>query len=519
MQEQNPSPTLSAPAGSVSYSTRDSTYFASRQLKRVAGPWRLWALGVAAVISGEFSGWNLGLAVGGFWGLAIATGIITVMYLGLCFSLAEMGTAMPHAGAAYSFARTSMGPWGGFVTGMAENMAYIFTTAVIVFFTASYLSAIFTKADGTPMLPDWTWWLLLYAFFVSLNTIGAEMSFRFSLLITFVALAILTVFFIGSIPKIDFNAYAMDIAPTEDNSKFLPFGVLGIFTALPFAVWFYLGIECVPLAAEETNDPRKDMPKGILVGMGTLVVFALLTLFCNTSMAPGATALGASGEPVLEGFRTIFGTGRTILGMEMSTIFGLLAVAGLIASLHGIMFAYGRQIFSLSRAGYFPTSLSLTHSTFKTPHVALIAGAVLGFVVMLVIKLTSAENAGAIIGGKLLAMSVFGAMISYLLQMVSYAILKLKFPAMVRPYISPLGLGGALTAGLIAAVTLATLFITQTDYRYAAIGAAAWFLTGIAYFALHSRKNLVLAPEEEFALSTMTQTATPPPPPVGKLVT
>src|SRR5437762_2719598 len=127
-------------SGGVAYSSREQSYFDSRQLKRVAGPWKLWALAVAAVISGAFSGWNLGLAVAGFWGLAIATVIITAMYIALCLSLAEMGTAMPHTGGAYSFARTSMGPWGGFITGMAENMEYIFTTAVIIFFTGSYLS-------------------------------------------------------------------------------------------------------------------------------------------------------------------------------------------------------------------------------------------------------------------------------------------------------------------------------------------------------------------------------------------
>ena len=74
----------------------------------------LWALGVAAVISGDFSGWNIGLDVGGFGGLLIATLAITLMYIGLCYSIAEMSPAMPHTGGAYSFARSAMGPWGGY---------------------------------------------------------------------------------------------------------------------------------------------------------------------------------------------------------------------------------------------------------------------------------------------------------------------------------------------------------------------------------------------------------------------
>ncbi len=89
--------------------------------------WHLWAMGVGAVISGDFFGWNFGLRDGGFGGMLLAVGVMTAMYLGLCLSIAEMSAALPHAGGAYSFARTAMGPWGGYITGLAENMEYILT--------------------------------------------------------------------------------------------------------------------------------------------------------------------------------------------------------------------------------------------------------------------------------------------------------------------------------------------------------------------------------------------------------
>ena len=117
--------------GSVGYQNVDASYFKERGLRRHARVGSLWALGVGAVISGDFFGWNFGLAAGGFGGLLIATIIITAMYLGLCFSIAEMSPALPHAGGAYSFARSAMGPWGAFITGLAENMEYILTPAVI----------------------------------------------------------------------------------------------------------------------------------------------------------------------------------------------------------------------------------------------------------------------------------------------------------------------------------------------------------------------------------------------------
>ena len=129
-------------SGSVTYQKVDDAYFAARGLKRHAGVWLLWALGVGAVISGHFSGWNLGLASGGWGGMLVATILIAIMYLGLTFSLAEMSPAMPHTGGAYSFARTAFGPWGGFLTGLAENVEYVMTAAVIVFFIGTYGAAI-----------------------------------------------------------------------------------------------------------------------------------------------------------------------------------------------------------------------------------------------------------------------------------------------------------------------------------------------------------------------------------------
>jgi ethanolamine permease len=478
--------------GGVEYSQKGQEYFAQRQLKRVAGASKLWAMGVAAVISGAFSGWNFGLGVGGFGGLLVATLLITTMYLLLCFSLAEMSTALPHTGGAYSFARTSMGPWGGFVTGLAENMEYVFTPAVIAFFAGSYLKAVFAGTFlGT--LPDPIWWALLYAVFIVLNVLGAHLSFRLAFGITLVAMAVLVVFFGAALPRVDLGRYLFDIAPQPGGTPAFPFGLKGIVMALPFAVWFYLGIEELPLAAEETHDPRRDLPRGIISGILTLIVITLFVLFLNPGIAPGAAKIATSGEPLLDGFRTLFGDAS-------ARLLGLAATAGLIASFHGIMFAYGRQIYSLSRAGYFPTFLSLTHARHKTPWVALVAGGLVGYAVMLALWLFSGD-ATVYIGTKLLCMAVFGAMISYVLQMASFVILRLRHPGIERPFRSRAGVAGAVIAGGIALVTLVTLFVVDpANYRSAAIGAAVWFLLGIGYFAVHSRHRLVLSPEEAFAL-------------------
>src|SRR5213594_1781235 len=183
----------------TNYSKRDVGYFAKRRLRRHARVLHLWALGVGAVISGDFFGWNFGLAAGGFGGLVVATVLVTAMYAGLCFSIAEMTAALPHTGGAYSFARSAMGPWGAYVTGLAENMEYILTPSVIVVGIGGYLSAI---ANAPASSEPW-FWLATYALFVGLNAAGVEATFRFTVFITAVALAILAVFYAAAIPHFD----------------------------------------------------------------------------------------------------------------------------------------------------------------------------------------------------------------------------------------------------------------------------------------------------------------------------
>ena len=194
--------------GSVTYQEAGEGYFEKRQLRRHAAFWSLWALGVGAVISGDFYGWNLGIDAGGFGGLLIAGVVITIMYYGLCFSIAEMSPALPHTGGAYSFSRSTMGPWGGFITGLAENMEYVITPAVVVGamgFLSHDIVVDLTGTDGA-----WNsvvlWWLLYYIIFVGINILGIEITMRFTVVITVLALGILAFFFVAVLVKGSFDS-------------------------------------------------------------------------------------------------------------------------------------------------------------------------------------------------------------------------------------------------------------------------------------------------------------------------
>lgn len=111
----------------------------------------------------------------------------------------------------------------------------------------------------------------------------------------------------------------------------------------------------------------------------------------------------------------------------------LFALIGLLASLQGIMFAYGRNMYSLSRAGYYPKFLSLTGKR-QTPWVALLAGGLIGFVALIIVD--AAGGSAGVAGAIVLNIAVWGAVLAYLLQMTAFVILRRKYPSAKRPYLS-----------------------------------------------------------------------------------
>lgn len=211
---------MDSSSSGVSYKKADASYFEKRGLSRYAGVWSLWSLGVGAVISGHFSGWNFGFSTGGWGGMLVAGIIIAIMYLGLTFSIAEMSPALPHTGAAYSFARTAMGPWGGFITGLCENVEYVLTPAVVVTFITAYVNSILGLDPAySPFV-----WIAFYLIFLALNVFGLELSFKVTLVITLISLAVLVFFWISAIPNIDFSRFALNIGVGPDGKAVEPAG-------------------------------------------------------------------------------------------------------------------------------------------------------------------------------------------------------------------------------------------------------------------------------------------------------
>jgi len=462
--------------GVVDYETVADDYLQRRELKQGAAGWILLAsLGVSYVISGDFAGWNLGLARGGFGGMLIAGIAMAAMYTMLVFTLAELSTSLPTAGGGYSFARRAMGPLGGYLTGTAVLLEYAIAPAAIVIFIGDYVDALI-GIDGPLVYAGF------YAAFVGIHLWGAGEALKIMMAITALAVLAIIVFVVASVPYFSVEKlFAATEATNGDSiaSKYLPHGIAGVWASIPFAMWLFLAVEGVPLAAEEARDPSQDIPRGIISAMFILLVTGGVVLF----LAPGAGGIELiqdHGAPLVGALQANYGTDS-----QLARFVNFVGLFGLVASFFAIIYAYSRQTFALSRAGYLPRILSVTGRR-KIPALALIVPGVIGFL----LSLTGA-------GDLMINMAVFGATISYAMIALSHIILRIKEPDLERPYRTP---GGSMTSGLTLLLSVAALGSTFVVSMDAALWSAAFYAFMVGYFLIYSRHHLVAqAPEEEFA--------------------
>jgi ethanolamine permease len=496
--------------GGVEYEHVGRGYLEERKLSRYAGALLIWGLGVGYVISGEFFGWNFGMNAGGWGGLLIATIIIATMYTTMILAISEMAAALPVTGGPYAFARRALGPWGGYVTGLAVTFEYVIAPSVIAVAIGGYVLGLFeTEA------PFWVPYLIAAAFyvvFIGINMVGVKQSLITLFVITTISVVVLIVWGLFLIPEFD-TSNLFDIPADPDaagSSDFLPFGYLGIWAALPAAAWFYLAIEGTPLAGEETRNPAKDLPRGTIAAMLSLIAFSAIALFLGPG-AGGAANLGVNpdftGNPNPAAVE--ISQGRNWLFWVTSVI----GLTGLVASFFSIIFAYSRQIYALSRAGYLPRLLSPTHPRRHTPWAALIVPGLISFGAIVMVDLLNRASAAqpgqslndaevtTATGDLLIQIAVFSALISYALMMISFIVLRRREPNLERPFRTP---GGVFTAGLalvIALVALGSAFVYGAAPAITITATIVLFLLGLLYFGAYSRHRLVAeAPEEEFAL-------------------
>ena len=438
-------------------------------LKPTLGTLHLWGIAVGLVISGEYFGWSYGWGVAGTLGFLVTTLLIATMYTCFIFSFTELTTAIPHAGGPFAYSRRAFGETGGLIAGLATLIEFVFAPPAIAMAIGAYLNVQY------PALNPKYAAIGAYVIFMTLNILGVKLAAMFELVVTVLAVLELLVFMGVVSPGFSLANFAAHGWAGSDSFG-LP-AVSGIFAAIPFAIWFFLAIEGAAMAAEEAKDPTRTIPKAYISGILTLVVLAIGVML----LAGGAgdwRSLSDINDPLPQAMKMIVGAHSN--WMHMLVWIGLF---GLIASFHGIILGYSRQFFALARAGYLPPALAKL-SRFQTPHRAIIAGGVIGIAAIFSDGWINLQ--GMSLTAAMITMAVFGAIVMYIMSMLSLFRLRRIAPDLPRSFRAPgYPIVPAIALGLAVICLLAMLWFN------ALIGAVfvGFMLVGYGYFLLTHRQR------------------------------
>lgn len=372
-----------------------------QQLQRTLGPLMLWGLGVGYVISGMYFGWNLGLEKGGTGGLAIATGFIIILYITFTFSYTELACAIPKAGGVFDYATRALGRDIGFVAGMAQIIEFVFAPPAIAAAIGAYFHLFLPQFSVTGIA------ITAYLIFTALNIYGVRAAAVFELIITFFAVFELLLFAGITLPYFEFSNLKQNAFPN---------GWMGIWASIPFAIWFFLGLEGVANVAEETLRPKRNVLIGFGSALITLIALCILTFLSSIGVAGWeAIVYPSPGQPPSDSplpLALSHITGNTGWMYHLLVTIGLM---GLVASFHGIILAAGRATLEFGRVNYIPRAFGLVHPRFKTPANALLVNMGVGIIALLTGKT-----------GDIIIMACFGALSLYIISMITVLVLRKK---------------------------------------------------------------------------------------------
>jgi len=451
-------------------------------LKPVLSTLQLWGIAVGLVISGEYFGWSYGWASAGTLGFTITAIFIALMYTTFIFSFTELTTSTPQAGGPFAYSKRAFGPVGGYIAGAATLIEFVFAPPAIALAIGAYLKVQFPSIDEKSVAVG------AYIVFMGLNIVGVRIAATFELLVTLLAIFELLVFIGVVSPAFSFDNFVAGGWSGQD--EFSLASIPGIFAAIPFAIWFFLAIEGVAMAAEEAKNPKRSIPIAYITGILTLVALAIgVMMFAGGS--GDWTRLANINDPLPQAMQEV--VGRDSGWTHMLVWLGLF---GLIASFHGIIIGYSRQIFALSREAYLPAYLAKVHPRFGTPYRAIIAGGIVGIIAIYSDEVIS--FGGQTLTANIVTMAVFGAIAMYMISMLSLFKLRRAEPDMVRPFKAPLYPYFPAFALLAATVCM----ITMIYYNPLIFGLFLGFLAvGYGYFLLTGHKRRAVEVPEAASLA------------------
>lgn len=428
-----------------------------QKMHKVLHSVHLWGIAVGLVISGDYFGWNFGWSQASFWEFSFAIGWIATFYVlfALCFT--ELAASIPQSGGPSAYAKRALGDLFGLVTGYLVLVEFLLAPPAIASALGGYIHFLF------PVIPAFGAGIVMFCLLLLINLTGIKQTARFELLVTIVAVFGLLFYLAFLWPHV-----SLDRIPKFPEVSSISWS--SVFLSIPFAIWFFLAVEGVALAAEEVRNPARDIPIGYTAGIFTLLCLAGL-IFVFTASVVDTKEVAELDYPLSYVLQKLYGVDQI-----WPFVFTFIGLFGLVASLFGIILGNSRLIYAMAKEGYLPTYLSkLSHGSL-VPQNAVISGGVLGIFCMCF--LDTAE---------LITISALGACGMYLLSLVSYFVLRKKEPEMPRPYKAPLYPvlpGLALVLGIVACGSVCF------SEPYLALGVLGFgFVLGIGYHLKQKRNK------------------------------
>jgi ethanolamine permease len=464
-------------------------YLKAHALKKPLRVFDIWALGVGVVIAGAYFGWNLGLKDNGPVAMLIASLLVCLLYLVWVLALAELTVAMPFAGGPLAYGRRAADPSLGFVMGWSMYLECLFAGIAAVMAAGGYIAFLLNPAEPNPLVKMWAS-LAMVAIFFTLQAWGVKEQSWAMMVMTWGAIIGLLIFCVVAATNFSWERMwpSKDLLPKEKGWK-------AVLDAVPYALWWLVMIETVALASEEAHEPHRTVPRGLVWAQLTLIALVVLTcVFACGALDSQAVAYKTAADgstsgieyPLAEVVQRILGekSPQFVLG------FGMIALFGLIASYHGMIYGSSRQAFALGRAGYLPGFLGSVHKTRRTPIASLAACSLItsGFVVA-GLWYREAIDAAVLI-------STLTALVWYILAMGCLFVLRRREPHLFRTYRAPVYRVLPITVILLS--VFAVYVYTGIDVKVVPL-TALFYALGLAYYWFWGHARIQHAAPEELA--------------------
>ncbi len=447
-------------------------------LVRTMGTLGLTALGVGAIVgTGIFV--LTGVAAAKYAGPSI---IISFVIAGAVSALAalcyaELASAVPIAGSAYTYAYATLGEFIAWIIGWDLILEYALGAAAVSIGWSAYFSDFLATslhltipkalhaspfAGGIADLPAALIVLAISALLIR----GTNESNRINQIVVAIKLLIVAFFIIIG---------ARHVNPSNWH-PFFPFGAGGVFTGASIIFFAYIGFDTVSTSAEEVRNPKRDLPRGIIGSLAICTVLYIAVAAVLTGIVPFAQLNVAS--PV--SFALIH------VGLNWAaSIISVGAIAGLTTVLLALLYAQSRIFFAMSRDGLLPPIFSHVHPTFRTPF---ISQALIGVVVAVLAALTPIDLVAELVN--------IGTLAAFILVSLGVVLLRRREPRLPRgfrvpalPWIPLLSIAGCLV--LIAKLPPLTI-----------VRFIIWLAIGLIVYAAYGRRRSSVAPHDDGAEHT-----------------